>query len=196
MSVRLAPDRRGARLHALGGFEPIVDFVHHTSYPAWLTGSFTDPRFPGAYQQFCDAFARRYPWIREYTLFNEPFATLFLSGHEAIWPPYRHGMDGLVAVLRNVLPAIASVSRGFREFVVSSFGEVVDLRGDAEGFAEACRDVLGHSLEERDRQLAPLLHERRWDTIAARMGRLMARAQADRVQGEGSSPWIGVGAGD
>jgi glycosyltransferase involved in cell wall biosynthesis len=59
--------------------------------------------------------------------------------------------------------------------VVFSFSEVVDLRDDADGFAGACRTVLGHSLDERDRQLAPLLHERRWDTIAARMARLMDR---------------------
>ncbi|CAA9481773.1 MAG: hypothetical protein AVDCRST_MAG65-1481 [uncultured Solirubrobacteraceae bacterium] len=63
--------------------------------------------------------------------------------------------------------------------VVSSFSEVVDLSDDAEGFATACRAVLGHELAERDRQLAPLLHERRWDTIAARMQRLM-----DRMTGE------------
>ena len=63
--------------------------------------------------------------------------------------------------------------------VESSFSEVVDLRDDAGGFAVACRAVLGHSLDERDRQLAPLLHERRWDTIAARMARLMDRAAAE-----------------
>ena len=63
--------------------------------------------------------------------------------------------------------------------VVFSFDGVVDLRDDAAGFAAACRNVLGHSLEERDRQLAPLLHERRWDTIAARMQRLIDRTAAE-----------------
>src|SRR4051794_24805619 len=27
------------------GFEPIVDLVHHTSYPAWLRLGFADPEF-------------------------------------------------------------------------------------------------------------------------------------------------------
>jgi glycosyltransferase involved in cell wall biosynthesis len=63
--------------------------------------------------------------------------------------------------------------------VVSSFSEVVDLCADAEAFAAACRKVLGHSLDGRDRQLAPLLHERRWDTIATRMARLMDRTLSE-----------------
>jgi hypothetical protein len=44
-----------------------------------------------------------YPWIRRYTLFNEPFATLFLSAtrRSAAVP---HGMEGFVGLLRNVLP--------------------------------------------------------------------------------------------
>ncbi len=65
--------------------------------------------------------------------------------------------------------------------VVFSFSGVVDLCDDGEAFATACRNVLGHSLAERDRQLAPLLHERRWDIIASRMARLMDRTQLDLI---------------
>ena len=90
------------------GMAPILDLVHHTSYPRWLDGGFADPRFPDAYVRWCTAVARRYSSLREYTLFNEPFSTLFLAGHEAIWPPYERGMPGFVALLRNVLPAIAA----------------------------------------------------------------------------------------
>ncbi len=96
------------------GFEPIVDLVHHTSYPRWLTHGFADPRFGPAFLAFAEDVARRYPWIPAYTLFNEPFATLFLSGHEAVWPPYHHGMEGFVGLLRNVLPALAGASRRVR----------------------------------------------------------------------------------
>lgn len=63
--------------------------------------------------------------------------------------------------------------------VVSAFEDVVELRDDGAGFAAACREVLTHSLDVRDARLAPLLHERRWDTIAARMQKLM-----DRTEGE------------
>ena len=147
------------------GFEPIVDLVHHTSYPAWLTGSFADPRFPAAYQRFCETFAGRYPWVREYTLFNEPFATLFLSGHEAIWPPYRHGMEGFVALLRNVLPAIAAVSRGFRE----------SLPGARHVWVDSCE---GHTASDAcGEALAELANDRRFFALDAMLGRAGDRSR-------------------
>ena len=93
------------------GVEPVLDLVHHTSYPAWLAGGFGDPRFATAYLRYVEAFAHRYPSTTAYTLFNEPFATLFLSGHEALWPPYGRGARGLVPLLRAVLPALAEASR-------------------------------------------------------------------------------------
>ena len=76
-------------MHGLrhAGLRPIVDLLHHTSYPRWLDGGFADPRFGPAFVRYCEAFARRYPWVEEYTVMNEPFATLFLAGHEGIWPP-------------------------------------------------------------------------------------------------------------
>jgi beta-glucosidase/6-phospho-beta-glucosidase/beta-galactosidase/ribosome modulation factor len=93
---------------------PIVDLVHHTSYPAWLRHGFADPAFPSAYLRYVEAVFDRYPAIAEYTLFNEPLATLFLCGHEAIWPPYGRGMEDLIVLLRNVLPVVAEASRRCR----------------------------------------------------------------------------------
>ena len=43
------------------GLRPVVDLVHHTSYPAWLTDGFADPRFGTAYERFAVAVAERYP---------------------------------------------------------------------------------------------------------------------------------------
>lgn len=99
------------------GIEPIVDLVHHTSYPAWLDDGFRDRRFGDAYLRFAEAVATRYPSIRSYTLFNEPFATLFLAGHEALWPPYDSGIDGFVRLLLNVLPAIAEAHALYRRLL-------------------------------------------------------------------------------
>ncbi len=96
------------------GMRPIVDLVHHTSYPRWLEGGFADERFGAAYLRFAEAVALRYPWLLEYTLFNEPFSTLFLAGHEAIWPPYLSGVDGFVRLVANVLPAVTEASRMYR----------------------------------------------------------------------------------
>lgn len=99
------------------GMAPIVDLVHHTSYPRWLAGGFADDRFAESYLRYADAVAERYPWIEEYTLFNEPFSTLFLAGHQAIWPPYREGHQGFVELVGNVLPAVAEASRRYRRFL-------------------------------------------------------------------------------
>jgi len=99
------------------GVEAIVDLVHHTSYPAWLTDGFRDRRFGPAYLSYAEAVARRYPWLSAYTLFNEPFATLFLAGHEALWPPYDRGPEGFVRLLTNVLPAVAAASRCWSELL-------------------------------------------------------------------------------
>lgn len=99
------------------GFIPIVDLVHHTSYPRWLTRGFGDARFKNAYLRYCEQFALRYDWITEYTLFNEPFATLFLCGHEAIWPPYESGIRSLVQIFENVLPAIAEAGRMYGDLL-------------------------------------------------------------------------------
>ncbi len=147
------------------GFDPIVDLVHHTSYPRWLTGSFADRRFPSAYEAFCEAFARRYSWIREFTLFNKPFATLFLSGHEAVWPPYEHGMDGFVRLLRNVLPAIARTSRRFEEL----------LPGARHVWVDSCE---GHTaLDSAGEEFAHLANDRRFFALDDLLGRATDRAR-------------------
>ena len=108
------------------GFEPIVDLIHHTSYPRWLERGFADDRFGSAYLEYCEAFASRYPWIKEYTVFNEPFATLFLCGHEAIWPPYGRGMTSLVEIFSNVLPAVFEASRMYRSLLPDAKHVYVD----------------------------------------------------------------------
>jgi len=92
------------------GIEPIVDFVHHTSYPAWLSDGFRDRRFGPSFLAFVGAAASRYPWISSFTLFNEPFATLFLAGHEALWPPYDRGIAGFTRLALNVMPALSEAS--------------------------------------------------------------------------------------
>ena len=145
------------------GFDPIVDLVHHTSYPRWLDGAFADPRFPGAYERFALAVAERYPWIRAYTLFNEPFATLFLSGHEAIWPPYHHGVEGFVGLLRNVLPAVARASRAYREL----------LPGAEHVWVDSCE---GHTaLDPCGEELAALANDRRFFALDTFLGRAADR---------------------
>ena len=92
------------------GFEPIVDLLHHTSYPRWI-GDFTSPEFRPAFLRFCEAVARRYPWIPGYTVCNEPFTTFLLCGQEGVWPPYQRGLRGFIDLAQNVFPAVTEASR-------------------------------------------------------------------------------------
>jgi glycosyltransferase involved in cell wall biosynthesis len=154
------------------GAEPVVDLVHHTSYPEWLTDGFRDRRFGPAYVAFAEAAAGRYPWLSAYTLFNEPFATLFLAGHEALWPPYDRGVAGLVRLLGNVLPAVSAASRCWSELLPGAEHVWVDTcehhAGTAGGpaqYAATANDrrhvtldlALGHGLDPERPFLAALL---------------------------------------
>jgi len=142
------------------GLRPIVDLVHHTSYPAWL-GGFGDPDFGRALVRYVRAFAERFPWIQAYTLFNEPFTTTMLCGHLAIWSPRLHGVGGFVTVARNVLPALTEASRLCRELlpharhVYTEAGERATAAGpEATAFVDYTNDrrffttdaFLGHDL--------------------------------------------------
>ena len=68
--------------------EIILDPLHHTSFPEWLTDGFANPNFADLYLNFIKQIAARYPWIRYYTIINEPFVTALFCGHEGIWYPY------------------------------------------------------------------------------------------------------------
>lgn len=157
-----ATDTVLARIRALG-LTPIVDLLHHTSYPRWLDGGFADPRFGPAYLRYCEAFAARYPWVPAYTLFNEPFATLFLSGHEAIWPPYERGVAGFVRLVANVLPAFAAATRMYADLLPAAEHVYVDTcerhscAPGAEDYTDLANDrrfflldlLLGRDLDRR-----------------------------------------------
>ena len=107
-------DRVLGRLRELDAV-PIVDLVHHTTYPDWLSDGFRGADFGPAFGRYTDAVAERYPWLPAYTLFNEPFATLFLAGHQGLWPPYDRGLDGFRGLLRSVLPALSQAASRWRE---------------------------------------------------------------------------------
>jgi beta-glucosidase len=154
------------------GLRPIVDLVHHTSYPAWL-GGFGDPRFGASLLRYVRAFATRFPWIEAYTLFNEPLTTLLLCGHEGIWPPRLRGLGGFLTLARNVLPALTEASRSCRELLPRAQHVYVEVcerataaGPEAERFAEYTNDrrffvtdvFLGHDLR-RDRPFVSKLVE-------------------------------------
>jgi beta-glucosidase/6-phospho-beta-glucosidase/beta-galactosidase len=109
------------------GIEPILDPLHHTSFPAWLTDGFSNTDFVSSYLRFVTAIAERYPWIRHYTVINEPFVTTWFCGHEGVWYPYYRGADKFVPMLMNVVEAIIKVSR----MLVATLPEVSLVHVDA-----------------------------------------------------------------
>src|SRR5829696_5944893 len=139
------------------GAVPIVDLVHHTSYPAWLAGGFRDPGFAPAYLRFAEAVATRYPWLPAYTLFNEPFATLFLAGHAGLWPPYDRGVAGFARLLRSVLPAVGEAAAIWADLLPDAAHVWVDTaeHHGGSGYAALANDrrhvaldlLLGHDLD-------------------------------------------------
>ena len=93
------------------GIDPILDPLHHTSFPDWLTDGFADPRFAPSYLEFVRAISERYPWVTQYTVINEPFVTTWFCGHEGVWYPFHRGDQMFVPMLMNVVTAIISISR-------------------------------------------------------------------------------------
>ena len=144
------------------GAHVVLDLVHHTSYPDWLSDGFRDRRFGGAFLRYAEAVAQRYPWLSSYTLFNEPFATLFLAGSEGLWPPYDRGTKGFVRLLRSVLPALSEASRCWSELLpdaahvwVDTCEHHVGTPGAPAAYAATANDrrhvvldlALGHDLD-------------------------------------------------
>jgi beta-glucosidase/6-phospho-beta-glucosidase/beta-galactosidase len=177
-------DRAFEALTAVG-LQPIVDLLHHTSYPRWLTGGFADRDFSPAYLRFVEAFLRRYPWVQEVTLHNEPFTNCFLGGHEGFWPPHLNGLDGFLACLRQVVPSLAEASRMLRELApharhvhVDTCERAVGLDSWGERKAAVCNDrrfivldlLLGRVADERRPFVRQLLEAGGEDLLTSQPG--------------------------
>lgn len=96
------------------GLSPIVDPLHHTSFPRWLSDGFLNPEFPASYAAFCAAAADRYPWVREYTVFNEPLPTTLLCTEIGVWPPARRESGAFWQMVGNVARAICLATEAIR----------------------------------------------------------------------------------
>src|SRR4051812_9121207 len=70
------------------GMDPVVDLLHHTSFPDWLEDGFANSQFPELYTRFVQKFLARYEWVDRYTVFNEPFATTMLCTSIGAWYPH------------------------------------------------------------------------------------------------------------
>lgn len=92
----------------------VADLVHYGT-PTWLPGSFADPGYPAAIEEFARAFAERYrDRVTHFTPLNEPVTTASFCGLRGVWPPRLDGWDGWVAVAVPMALGMARASRAIR----------------------------------------------------------------------------------
>jgi beta-glucosidase/6-phospho-beta-glucosidase/beta-galactosidase len=94
---------------------PILDPLHHVSFPDWLDDGFANPEFPTAYEQFVTEVARRYPWANHFTVFNEPLPTTLFCSFNGWWYPHQASDDSFVRMAVNVGRAICRVSAALKK---------------------------------------------------------------------------------
>jgi len=92
------------------GMTPILDPLHHISFPDWLDQGFANPDFPARYEKFVTEIAKRYPWANVYTIFNEPLPTTLFCSYTGGWYPHQASDDCFVRMALNVARAICRAS--------------------------------------------------------------------------------------
>ncbi len=114
-SGRLDWDWTDRALEALrgAGLEPIADLLHF-GVPDDLDGM-GDPRLPERFEQYADAFAERYPWIRYYTAVNEPLVCAVGSAGLGWWNERRQDDRSLVAAIDGLCASAVLGSERIRD---------------------------------------------------------------------------------
>jgi hypothetical protein len=94
---------------------PILDPLHHISFPDWLDQGFANPDFPILYERFVTQVAQRYPWANLYTVLNEPLPTTLFCSFTGWWYPHQASDDCFVRMALNVARAICRTSAAVRK---------------------------------------------------------------------------------
>ena len=95
--------------------QPILDPLHHISFPDWLENGFAKPQFPHLYTNFVEKVAERYDWVDRYTVVNEPLPTLVLCALTGAWYPHHRSERSFVLMAINVARAICLASETLRK---------------------------------------------------------------------------------
>jgi beta-glucosidase/6-phospho-beta-glucosidase/beta-galactosidase len=96
------------------GMRPILDPLHHVSFPEWLEHGFDHPEFPELYTRFVVKVAERYPWADRYTVFNEPLPTTLFCSLNGLWYPHKASDECFVRMSVNTGRAICLASAALR----------------------------------------------------------------------------------
>ncbi|MCU1324704.1 MAG: dTDP-4-dehydrorhamnose reductase [Bryobacterales bacterium] len=132
------------------GMRPIIDPLHHTSFPEWLTDGFCNPQFSEFYLRFLKAVLERYPWVDRCTVFNEPLATTVLCGLMGRWYPYHNSVPAFVRMAVQVSRTICAAMNLVREH--NSFIELVRV--------DTCE--YHFAMDEKSESFAAFCNERRF----------------------------------
>ena len=82
---------------------PILDLLHF-GVPDWL-GDFQNPELPLRFAEYCEAVAKRYPWVRFYTPVNEIYVSARMSGKDGLWNEQLKSDRGFVTALKHLVAA-------------------------------------------------------------------------------------------
>jgi beta-glucosidase/6-phospho-beta-glucosidase/beta-galactosidase len=97
------------------GLTCIVDLMHYGT-PLWMTDSFLDPDYPARVAAYAAAAASRYgDRLDVWTPLNEPNVNADFCGQRGVWPPYRTGEEGFVALTVPLAEGIAATQRAIRD---------------------------------------------------------------------------------
>ena len=82
---------------------PIVDLCHF-GVPDWM-GNFQNPDFPEYFAEYCEAFAKRFPYLQLYTPINEIFIAAMFSAQYGWWNECLQSDRSFVNALKNLCKA-------------------------------------------------------------------------------------------
>ena len=144
------------------GMEPIVDPLHHTSFPEWLIDGFLHPKFPALYERFIDRISDRYGWVNKYTVVNEPLATTIFCSLTGMWYPHRASERDFVAMSLQVARCMCRCIHLLRR--KNKAIEIVHV------------DTCEHHrvIDEQSAEWASFANERRFLMLDLMLGRLRA----------------------
>jgi beta-glucosidase len=105
-------DRALGHLEALG-ITPIVDLMHF-GVPDDVR-DYQNPDLVSRFVEYVRAFAQRYPWVRYYTLVNEPLITATFSARLGYWNEQRRDDVAFTRALLNVSRCVVEGAAVVRE---------------------------------------------------------------------------------
>ncbi|MDM4761663.1 family 1 glycosylhydrolase [Galbitalea sp. SE-J8] len=97
------------------GVDVIVDLMHY-GVPLWLDNAFLNRDYSKRVAEWAHALSERYgDRLTAWTPLNEPQINAFQCGEIGLWPPYFHGDDGFLQVLRALCEGIVRSQDAIRE---------------------------------------------------------------------------------